>query len=559
MSRSGAPPPLDTIWPRLIAIADEMATTLFRTAFSHDVIEVHDMSTGLYDDRGNLIAQTWLGATGHTGVMPAFGKSLVAAFPPETIAPGDVFICNDPWICNGQTADVFVTTPGFRDGRLIGFSINSVHHVDIGGRRGSGLAEEVFEEGLIIPPLRLYRAGRPNEDLFALLRRNVRFSEKMIGDVRAQVAAGWAGVRALEALAADFGLASLRDVADEIMRRSEAGIRAGIARLPDGRYDKEMFVEIAGVEEPQRIAVAVTIAGEELTADFSGTAPQVRRPVNSPINYTRAYVVVPIKMVCDPDLPNNEGTYRPIRLHAPEGSLVNPTYPAACFWRLSVAMLVAELMFRVLGEIAPDRVPADSGSMPTWQFYVAGVRRDGGLFSLHQHAFGGMGARPGRDGLASVSFPYNVRDVSIEWSEMETPLFFERRELIPDSGGPGQWRGGLGEELVLRTHDDHRLDPARPLVLSGSAGRMRFAPRGAQGGGPGSFGVIEVNGAPIPPTSSPEVVFHHGDVVRLLLPGGGGHGDPRRRPPALLAADLRNGYVTPDAARRHYGHDPAPG
>jgi N-methylhydantoinase B len=166
-----------------------------------------------------------------------------------------------------------------------------------------------------------------------------------------------------------------------------------------------------------------------------------------------------------------------------------------------------------------------------------------------------MGARPGRDGLASVSFPYNVRDVSIEWSEMETPLFFERRELLPDSGGPGQWRGGLGEELVLRAHDDHRLDPTRPIVLSGSAGRMRFAPRGAQGGGPGSPGVIEVNGVPIPPTSSPEVVFRHGDVVRLLLPGGGGHGDPRRRAPALIAADLRNGYVTPDAARRHYGPD----
>ncbi|MGH7263335.1 MAG: hydantoinase B/oxoprolinase family protein, partial [Candidatus Rokuibacteriota bacterium] len=516
--------PLDVIWPRLIAIADEMATTLFRTAFSHDVIEVHDMSTGLCDDRGNLIGQTWLGATGHTGVMPVFGKSLVRAFPAETVRPGDVFVCNDPWVCNGQTADVFVSTPAFRGDRLLGFSINSVHHVDIGGRRGSGLSEEVYEEGLILPLLRLYEAGRPNEDLFALIRRNVRFSEKMIGDLRAQVAAGWAGSRALTRLADEFGLPTLRGVADDIIRRSEAGMRAGIAALPDGRYEKEMFVEIAGIEEPQRIAVAVTIAGEELTVDFAGTAPQVRRPVNSPINYTRAYVVVPIKMVCDPELPNNEGTYRPIHLVAPDGSLVNPTYPAACFWRLSVAMLVAELMFRVLGEVAPRRVPADSGSMPTWQFYVAGLRRDGAPFSLHQHAFGGMGGRPGRDGLASVSFPYNVRDVSIEWSEMETPLFFERRELLPDSGGAGQWRGGLGEELVLRTFADDRLDPTRPVVLSGSAGRMRFPPQGTLGGRPGSFGVIEVNGRPIAPTSSPEVVFRHGDVLRLSLPGGGGYG-----------------------------------
>ena len=550
---------LDVIWPRLIAIADEMATTLFRTAFSHDVIEVHDMSTGLYDDRGNLIAQTWLGATGHTGVMPVFGKNLLAAFPPETVRPGDVFICNDPWLCNGQTADVFITTPAFAGDRLIGFSINSVHHVDIGGRKGSGLSEEVFEEGLILPPLRLYRAGEPNDDLFALIRRNVRFSEKMIGDVRAQIAAGWIGARGLEALAREFKLTTLRSVADDILRRTEAGMRAGIGRLPDGTYRESLEVEIAGVREPQTIALTVTIRGEELHADFTGTARQVRRPVNSPINYTRAYVAVPVKMVCDPELPNNEGTYRPLSVSAPEGCLVNPAYPAACFWRLATGMLVSELMFRILATIAPDRVPADSGSMPTWQFYVNGARRGGETFALHQHAFGGMGARPGLDGLASVSFPYNVRDVSVEWAELETPLLFERRELIPDSGGAGRWRGGLGEELALYAFDDGRLDAAAPIVLSGSAGRMQFPPAGLFGGGPGALGRILVNDVPIAPSSSPEVTFRAGDRVRLLLPGGGGYGDPRRRERALVDADIMHGYVTPEGARRDYGHDPAAG
>ena len=546
---------LDVVWPRLIAIADEMATTLFRTAFSHDVIEVHDMSTGLYDDRGNLIAQTWLGATGHTGVMPVFGKNLVAAFPPQTVRPGDVFVCNDPWLCNGQTADVFVTTPAFVGERLIGFSINSVHHVDIGGRKGSGLSEEVFEEGLILPPLRLYSAGVANEDLFALIKRNVRFSEKMIGDLRAQMATGWVGARGLEQLAREFGLPSLRPVADEIFRRTEAGMRAGIGRLPDGQYHKSMAMEIEGVAEPQTIALTVTIEGEELIADFAGTAPQVRRPVNSPINYTRAYVAVPVKMVCDPEWPNNEGTYRPLTVRAPEGCLVNPAYPAACFWRLAAGMLVSELMFRILADIAPDRVPADSGSMPTWQFYVNGVKRNGEAFALHQHAFGGMGGRPGIDGLASVSFPYNVRDVSVEWAELETPILFERRELIADSGGAGRWRGGLGEELAMRAFDDGRLDPSTPIVLSGSAGRMQFAPAGLFGGGQGSFGRILVNDVPIAPTSSPEVTFRAGDVVRLQLPGGGGYGNPRERDRALVDGDLRHGYVTPEAARREYGRE----
>ena len=556
MNAASNQPSLDIIWPRLIAIADEMATTMFRTAFSHDVVEVHDMSTGLYDDRGNLIAQTWLGATGHTGVMPVYGQNLVEAFPPETVKPGDVFICNDPWLCNGQTADVFITTPAFHEGRLIGFAINTVHHVDIGGRKGSGLSEEVYEEGLIIPQLRLYDAGVPNEMLFAIIRRNVRFAEKMIGDLRAQIATGWFGSREMERLAAEFGMEDLRDPAEEIMSRTEAGMRAGIAELPDGEYSETMEMEIDGIEEPQTLAMKVTIKGDELTADLAGTSPQVRRPVNCPINYTRAYVALPLKMVCDPLMPNNQGTYRPLHLVAPEGSLLNPTFPAACFWRLAAGMLVSELMFRILARIAPDRVPADSGSMPTWQFYVNGVRPNGEAFALHQHAFGGMGGRPGEDGLASISFPYNVRDVSIEWSEMETPIIYEARELIPDSGGAGEFRGGLGQELVLRAHEGHVAE-GQPLVLSGSAGRMRFPPQGLLGGQSGSFGVISVNGEPIAPTSSPEVRFNAGDIVSLKLPGGGGHGDPAKRDTSRTRSDLEAGYVTPAGARDDYGHEPA--
>ena len=556
MNAASNQPSLDIIWPRLIAIADEMATTMFRTAFSHDVVEVHDMSTGLYDDRGNLIAQTWLGATGHTGVMPVYGQNLVEAFPPETVKPGDVFICNDPWLCNGQTADVFITTPAFHEGRLIGFAINTVHHVDIGGRKGSGLSEEVYEEGLIIPQLRLYDAGVPNEMLFAIIRRNVRFAEKMIGDLRAQIATGWFGSREMERRAAEFGMEDLRDPAEEIMSRTEAGMRAGIAELPDGEYSETMEMEIDGIEEPQTLAMKVTIKGDELTADLAGTSPQVRRPVNCPINYTRAYVALPLKMVCDPLMPNNQGTYRPLHLVAPEGSLLNPTFPAACFWRLAAGMLVSELMFRILARIAPDRVPADSGSMPTWQFYVNGVRPNGEAFALHQHAFGGMGGRPGEDGLASISFPYNVRDVSIEWSEMETPIIYEARELIPDSGGAGEFRGGLGQELVLRAHEGHVAE-GKPLVLSGSAGRMRFPPQGLLGGQSGSFGVISVNGEPIAPTSSPEVRFNAGDIVSLKLPGGGGHGDPAKRDTSRTRSDLEAGYVTPAGARDDYGHEPA--
>ena len=215
-------------------------------------------------------------------------------------------------------------------------------------------------------------------------------------------------------------------------------------------------------------------------------------------------------------------------------------------------MLVSELMFRALAKIAPDRVPADSGSMPTWQFYVNGLRPNGEPFALHQHAFGGMGGRPGRDGLAAVSFPYNVRDVSIEWSEMETPILYQARELIPDSGGAGEYRGGLGQELILHAYPG-RVSQSSSLVLSGSAGRMRFAPSGTAGGEAGSFGKIEINGKPIDPTSSPEITFGPNDVVRLALPGGGGLGAPEKRAQAAIDSDLEAGYVTPGGVARDYG------
>lgn len=544
---------LDTIWPRIIAAADEMATTLFRTAFSHDVVEVHDMSTGLYDDRGNLIGQTWLGATGHVGVMPIVGKELVRKFPPATIKPGDIFVSNDPWVCNGQTADIFIFTPAFHKGRVIGFSVTSVHHVDIGGRKGSGQSEEVFEEGLLIPLMKLHKAGQPNEDLFMLLARNVRFAEKVMGDIRAQIAAGWVGTEALVKIARDHGLDDLRAVADEIIARSERSMRAGIAKLPKGKFSSSLPVDIGGVDEPGKIALSLTISENGIHADFAGSSPQVRRPVNSPINFTRAYLTVPLKMVCDPQLPNNEGTYRPISITAPEGTLINPTFPAPCFWRLASGHLVAEVVFRILSEIAPDQVPADSGSMPTWQFYVNGHHRNGEAWALHQHAFGGQGGRPGADGLGAVSFPYNVRNVSVEWSENETPVLFLRRELIQDSGGPGLYRGGLGEELSLMVEPTADVAAGVPLVLSGSAGRTRYPAEGILGGKPGAKGWIAVNDKPIAPTSAPDVRFMPGDILRLKTPGGGGHGDPAKRPAAAINADLEHGYVSPEAAKKAHG------
>ena len=287
-----------------------------------------------------------------------------------------------------------------------------------------------------------------------------------------------------------------------------------------------MPVEIGGMDEPAQIALSLTIAEDRISADFTGTSPQVRRPVNSPMNYTRAYVAVPLKMICDPELPNNEGTYRPLDISAPPGTLINPSYPAACFWRLASGMLVSELVFRILAEIAPERVPADSGSMPTWQFYVSGLHRNGEAWALHQHAFGGMGGRPGADGLAAVSFPYNVRNVSVEWSETETPVLFLRRELIADSGGAGPMarrarRGagvhGGGECRCRAGIAAGPVRLGRPDPLSGARRARRRARQ--------SRLRSRVNDEPIAPTSAPDVHFK---ARRCRTPQDAGRRRPRQ-------------------------------
>ncbi|MBI4504685.1 MAG: hydantoinase B/oxoprolinase family protein, partial [Chloroflexi bacterium] len=502
--------------------------------------------------------QTWLAATGHVGTMPSFMQALLREIQPETIAPGDVYISNDPWLQAGHTADVFITVPVFRGEQLLGFTISTVHHLDVGGRSGSGTTEEVYEEGLILPIMRLYRAGEPNADLFRLLRRNVRYSEKVIGDLHAQIAACRVGGQRLVELADEQGLASLEPAADAIIGRTEANMRAGIRALPDGVY--RTAIELDQRDEagrPLRIVLTVTIREDELWADFTGTSLQVRRPINAPIQYAYAYVVVGTKLVCDPNLPNNLGTFRPIHISAPEGCLFNPRFPAPVFWRITSGMLIADLMLQVFGQVVPERVPAQSGSLPTWQFYFWGQRVSGEPFILHQHAFGGMGGRPGKDGLAAVSFPYSVREVSAEGCEIETPLLVERRELIPDSGGAGRWRGGPGEELAIRVAPGADIDLRRPVLFAGAAGRLTNPAVGLLGGRPGRPARILLDGQAVDPAAignSPEIRFTT-ETLTLQLPGGGGYGDPRLRDRARVAWDVKNGYVTADAARALYGLD----
>ena len=544
---------LDLIWPRLESIADEVAVTLVKTAFSHDVVECRDMAVAICDGRGYLLAHSHLGATGHIGSVPGFMRSLMARYADGGIEEGDVIACNDPWVAAGHTPDVFLASPVFHRGALAAFVVTAVHHADIGGRAGAGDVTEIYEEGLLLPIVKLWRRGVAQTDLLDVIHRNVRFGDLVVGDLRAQVAAGETGITRLRALFVEQGLDGLDAIGDVIIERTERAMRDGTIELGPGVYRAGALLDAHDVKgERLRLELTMTIHEDgRLDADFAGTSNQQPAPINCPIQYALAYTVIAIKLACRSDLPINEGAYRAIRVSAPEGSLLNPTFPSPVFWRLSTGLLVAELILQCVRQAAPDRAPAESGSLPVWQFYVTGTHADGRPFSLHQHGFGGMGARSGRDGLSSVSFPYNVRDVSVEGVELETPVLVTRRELLVDSGGAGRWRGGLGEIITLRAAPGGDIDATAPIVLSGGAGRLHEGPAGVGGGRSGSPGSIAVNGRPIPPAvlgNSPHVVFGPDDEVTLRLPGGGGYGPPADREREAAERDLVEGLVTRESA-----------
>lgn len=534
------------LWSRLVSIADEIAATLVKTAFSHVVRDNHDYACGLYDAAGRMLAQSTQCTPGQIGAMPRIMRDFLLAYPPETLAPGDALISNDPWLGSGHTPDIFIASPIFRGQRLVGFAVNSAHHIDVGGRLSAPEAREVYEEGLIIPICKLYARGEPNEDLFRLIRRNVRMADKVVGDLRAQLAANFVGARRVVELLEERDLADLGDLAGQIIDHTETAMRAAIRAVPDGAYTHSVELgEFDPARPPLRIAVRVTVRGDEIDVDFTGTSPQIDLPINAVYNITSAYTVFPIKCALHPHLPNNEGCFRPVRLTVPEGTILNPRFPAPVMWRTSLVYYCVEAIFGALAQAIPDRVLAPSGTYPLWLGIFAGQWDDGRPFVLHFNAQGGQGARHDRDGLAAVVFPPNVMNTPVELLEVEAPLLCERKALIPDSGGPGRRRGGLGQEVILRS-----LARA-PVVVSAVGGRFGDGAAGLAGGGSGAIGMIRVDDAP-PLDRSRQLLLSQGTRLHYRLPGGGGFGDPSEREPEHVRADVRRGVVTPERARADY-------
>jgi N-methylhydantoinase B len=522
---------LEVAWSRLVAAADEQAAALKRTSFTPIVRDSGDLSAAVFDARGWMVAQAVTGTPGHINSLAASMRHFLAAFPEPD--PGDVLLTNEPWLSSGQLNDFTVVNPVHARERLIGFVGSTCHAVDIGGRGLSADAGEVFEEGLRIPPLRLHEGGRPNDDLLGLIAANVRVPELVLGDLHAQVVAGGVGASRVRELVDDLELADLEWLADEVSSRSERRLREAIGELPDGRYESEVLSD--GLEEPVRIGCAVDIAGDRLVVDYAGSSPQSSRGINVVKNYTDAYTTYAVKCALAPDVPHNEGTFRPIEVRAPEGSILNARFPAAVAARHVVGQFLPFAVLEALAEVAPNAAMAQ-GAGNIWLTTVRGGGSEDQFVTV-LFASGGMGARPHSDGLSTTSFPSGIATTPAEVIEATSPLVVEEKALRPDSGGAGRQRGGLGQRIRISVRG------GREWTVSCLGDRLRHPAPGMAGGAHGAPGSLSICGEEQAQPKLSHVVPADGHLV-LELPGGGGYGEPTERPRELIERDLENGYVS---------------
>lgn len=540
---------LEILWRRLVSIVDEADASVARTAFSSLLRDAHDYTCMFTDSRGNELVQGTFCTPGQAGAMALGVKKIIHFFPFDGYREGDVIIVNDPWLLAGHLNDVCVLSPIFYQGRIVAFTACVFHHSDIGGRVASD-NREVNEEGLFIPPLKLHEAGVPNQAVLNMIRWNVRTPEEVIGDIRSQVASNHVCAEKVVEMLADEGLDTLDDLAAEIINRTETSMRRAIARIPDGQYPYEGIIEGAGKQDDFTIALTVGVKGDGILVDFEGTSAQVNWGVNVVYNFTYAYVFMAIKSAFDPDIPINEGATRPIQMTAPEGSVINCKFPAPVAARMQVGHFMTEMVFRALSPAIPHRIIAGSGGTPAQTNILYGRRHDGKPWFTIIIRGGGMGAGSTMDGHHCAIFPANGANTPVEILESDTPLMIEERSLLPDSGGPGKQRGGLGRKMIIRVPDDERA-PQPPVTIVVQAGRFRYPPEGIFEGGDGAKARFLKNGEPADPSGL--TFADPGDRVAFHSAGGGGFGNPMERDPQDVAEDIRNGYVSIEKARENYG------
>jgi N-methylhydantoinase B len=544
---------LQIMWDRLIAVVEEQAQTLIRTGFSTSTREAGDLSAGVFDVRGRMLAQAVTGTPGHVNSMARAVRHFIDKFPTQTMRAGDVFVTNDPWKGTGHLHDFTMVTPVFRDARLVAMFASTCHVVDIGGRGIGPDARQVYEEGIYVPLMRFATAFGVDETLIEIVRANVREPVQVIGDLYSLAACNEVGGRRLLQMMDEFAIATLDRLGDHILERSRAAMLAAVRALPKGTYRNRMRID--GYDKPIDLVAAMTIGESGIHVDFAGTSGPSAFGINVPLCYTEAYSAFGIKCIVAPAVPNNEGSLSVITISAPENCILNAAHPLPVAMRHITGQMLPDLMIGCLHGALPGRVPAE-GTSCLWNLFAMGGpgRVDGdpadlaGAIPFNVMSFhsGGTGARPGKDGLSATAFPSGVRNVPVEITEALSPILIRRKEYRIDSGGAGEFRGGLGQVMEVISLDD------APFGVSASYDRIDFPPRGRDGGRDGAAGVLRlISGARL--RGKGQQTVPKGDALVIEMPGGGGLGDPRRRDPLKVLADVKLGLISRAAAAADYG------
>ena len=535
------------MWNRLIAVVEEQATTLIRTAFSTSVREAGDLSAGLFDRRGRMMAQAVTGTPGHVNAMAESVTHFVREIGADNIFEGDVFITNDPWLGTGHLHDITVVSPAFRDGAHIGFFACTAHVVDIGGRGFGPDANEVYEEGLLIPIMKFAERGNVAQDLIRIVRANVREPDQVVGDMYSLAACNEAGDRRLQTMMAEFGIANLDGLADFVIETSRKATHEAIAKVPDGSFTHTMQVD--GYDDPVLMAVKLNVGGDTIKADFDGTSGMSRFGVNVPEVYTRAYACYGLKCAIAPQVPNNTGSLEPFVITAPEGCILAAKRPAPVSVRHVLGHLVPDVVLGALHQALPNTVPAE-GASALWNIQISARPSDAssGLRNAEVLMFnsGGTGARPAFDGLSATAFPSGVSTMSVEATEHVGPITVWRKDLREGSGGAGALRGGLGQTIEIEPRTGY------DFYFNAMFDRVENPARGRDGGGVGAAGHVELSDGTKLRSKGRQLV-KNGQRLRLSLPGGGGYGDAADRDAALVAEDVRAGLITVEQAKKDYG------
>ena len=533
---------LQLLWNRLVFITDQADIALGRTAFSSVIRESHDYVTVLLDVDGNSLAQCSQSIPAFIGSLPLAAKEFLRVYPPERLEPGDVLFTNDPGIGTGHLNDGVMIAPVYRRGRLAAFVGNIAHMSDVGGRPHGPDASDLYEEGIRIPILKLYKAGRANQDVLDVLAASVRMPREVMGDLQSQAAANDVMTRELLAFMDEYGVDDLAPLARVIHDRSERVMRQAIITMPNGTHGAEVWLD--GFDAELLLKVTVTVRDDSVHVDYAGSSPQVPWGINVMPHYRYAHSAYALKCLLDPHTPNNEGCIRPITDAAPLGSLFNPRPPAACNARNLIGHVIPSAIFKALEGVVPDRVQGDSGGAPLWVVNCVAQDAEGRPIVGVQAFHGGQGGRASGDGNDTLSFPSNCSTTPVEMFERAVPVLIEAKELIPDSGGPGRFRGGLGQRMVVRNLS------GRPMHVYLGSERVKHPPFGVVGGGPGRAGRVLRDGVEVFPKG--KIALAPDQRLTVESPGGGGWGDPADRARDLMVRDLREGLVSARAADSPY-------